>query len=166
MSTEMQGRHQVQSINTSPSVGGKYQTLIDANPYRNIEYTKTPWQNFLTSLGFRTQADAWKENMQVQANEYDAAIMQKQYDEHYNDPQSQVQRMRAAGLNPDIDGGSSIDSGSAAPPGEDPSTPMQTTADDASQLLSFGQSVMSAVTSAIGMASGIQGLQRNRLQYT
>lgn len=153
----------VSTNNDGISLGGKYQSLVDKNPYRNQTYQKSPWQNFLSALGFRTEADAWQENMSVQASEYDAAIAQKQYDEQYNDPLAQVERMRNAGLNPDIDGGSNISSGQAASLGEDPSTPMATSG-DAPQLLQFANTVMSSFTSAIGMVGTFQGIRRNALQ--
>lgn len=157
MSTQMQGYHPVSS--GSPSANGLYAS----NPYRNQTYVKSPWQNFLTSLGFRTQADAWQENMNVQAAEYDAAIAQKLYDQEYNDPQSQVARMRAAGLNPDLNGGDSIDSGHAASIGEDPSTPMQSTGDDA-QIMQLANGVLSAFSTSLGLVNSIQGVARNRIQ--
>lgn len=143
-------------------LGGQYQKLIDANPYRNQSYSESPWQAFLSGLGFRTQADAWKENMSVQAAEYDAAVAQKAFDTEYNDPQSQVERMKAAGLNPDIDPGS-IDSGSAAPMGEDPSTPMQSTGQEG-VIFEFGDRIMSAFSSALGMFQTFQGINRTHLQ--
>lgn len=140
--------------------------LKAANPYRNQPYKESGWQKFLSSLGFRTQADAWKENMSVQAAEYDAALAQKEFDTNYNDPQSQVARMKAAGLNPDIDP-SSIDSGSAAPMGEDPSTPMQATGDEGN-IISVAQTaanmILSGFSSAFGLVTNIQGIHRNSLQ--
>lgn len=149
---------------TSPSqLGPQYQSLIDANPYRNQTYQVSPWQAFLKALGFRTQADAWKENMAVQAAEYDASIAQKAYDESYNTPAMQAERMRAAGLNPDIDGGSSISSGEAASPAQDPSTPMQSTGDDA-QLGSFLNNVLSSVSTAVGLVQSFQGIEARSLQ--
>lgn len=133
-----------------------YQDLLDANPYRNLTYKKSFWQNVASWLGLRTQADAWQENMDVQSREYDAAIRQKQYDEEYNDPQSQMARMRAAGINPDIDGGQSIDSGSAAPLGEDPSTPMQTTGSNET-LSALASTLFGAFDTALNIVGGIQG---------
>lgn len=147
---------------SAPQVPYEYQSLIDANPYRNAGYTVRPWQQFLSWLGFRTQADAWKENMAVQAQEYDSAILQKQYNEDYNDPQSQVARMRAAGLNPDLDP-SSISSGEASPMPEDPSTPMQSTGQEGS-FSEFMGNVFSAFESVIGFTNGIQGIVGKNLQ--
>lgn len=151
------------SANTqSPEIAQRYQALIDANPYRNVEYRMSPWQKMLSKLGFRTGADAWKENMTVQANEYDQAILQKAYDEDFNDAFSQAARMRAAGINPDLDP-SSIDSGEAAPLGEDPSTPMQSTGEEG-VVMQVANGVMSAVSTALGMVGSIQGIFKNRLQ--
>lgn len=129
------------------------------NPYRGRSYAKSPWQGILTTLGFRTQADAWEENMATQAAEYDAAILQKQYDEEYNLPINQVARMRAAGLNPDIDGGSGIDSGSAAPMPEDPSTPMQATS-DADSVMPIVNGVLGAFSTAVGIVGTLQNVQK------
>ena len=147
---------------SSPEVASQYQGMINANPYRNVDYKVSPWQKFLSWLGFRTQADAWKENMAVQANEYDSAIIQKAYNEDFNDPQSQVARLRAAGLNPDLDP-SSVSSGEASPMPEDPSTPMQSTGQEG-QLLSFAEGIMNIASTAIGLVGSVQGISRNALQ--
>lgn len=135
------------------------------NPYVGLTYKKTGWQDFLTSLGIRTQADAWQENMQVQANEWESAMAMKLRDEEYNSPTNQVARMKAAGINPDLNGGNGIDSGEAAAMPEDPSTPMQTT-EDGVQIVDFANNVMSLFSTAIGMTQGIQGVVRNRLENT
>lgn len=155
---------------SSPELGPQYQSLLDANPYRGQTYTRTPWQNVLSALGFRTQADAWEENMRVQAAEYDASIAQKAYDESYNTPSMQVERMRAAGLNPDLDGGSSINPGEAAPLGQDPSTPMQSTGAEGTfgeavgTLSQIANMVLGGFSQGIGLVQTLQGVHANRLQ--
>lgn len=133
------------------------------NPYVGVEYKKSGWQNFLSSLGIRTQADAWQENMQVQANEWESAMQMKLRDEEYNSPTNQVARMKAAGINPDLNGGQGIDSGSAAQMPEDPSTPMQTTGDE-QQIMSVASGIMSCFSTALGMVSTVQGIQRSSLE--
>lgn len=139
-----------------------YEDLKNSNPYRNQSYKESGWQRFLSSLGFRTQADAWKENMSVQAAEYDAAIAQKQFDTEYDSPSAQAARMRAAGLNPDLDP-SSISPGSPGSMGEDPSTPMQSSGDEET-LGNIANGVMSAFTSALGIVTTFQGIHRNHLE--
>lgn len=154
------------------SLGPQYQSLLDANPYRNQNYAESGWQNFLSMLGFRTEADAWKENMAVQAAEYDAAIAQKAYDERYDSPSAQAERMRQAGINPDISGGENITSGESAALPQDPSTPMQSTGDEGElqRVVTMGAEIasgcMNAFTTAVGIVSSIQGIHRNRLDNT
>ena len=128
-----------------------------SNPYANQKYRESPWQFFLSNLGFRTQADAWRENMAVQAAEFDSALQQKAADMEYNDPVHQLERMRAAGLNPDIDGGSSISSGEAPAMPQDPSTPMQSTGWDGT-IQTLGTSILGAFSSALGIVQSIQGI--------
>lgn len=148
-------------------LGTRYQQMLDANPYRNQTYNTSPWQNFLSALGFRTEADAWKENMSVQAAEYDAAIRQKAADEEYNNATSQAARLRAAGLNPDLDGGSSISAGEAEGLPQDPSTPMQSTGEEtaiADMVSTFTNGILSSFSSALGLVGTFQGIRRNHLQ--
>lgn len=143
------------------------QKLSSSNPYFNSatgqDYHVSGWQQFLKTLGFRTGYDAWKENMGVQAAEYQAGLEQKAYDEEFNLPVNRVARLRAAGINPDLDGGKGFDSGSAAPMGEDPSTPMQSTGDEA-QLQNFANGVLSVFTTGLGIVQSMQGITRNRIQ--
>lgn len=137
-----------------------------SNPYDNLNYKKTPWQQFLSRLGFRTEADAFQENMQLQQNEFNTQLELKKYDESYNSPTAQVARMKAAGLNPDISGGDGIDSGSAASLGEDPSTPMQTSgmAGTAGEVMDFANTIMGIFSTSLGLTQSIQGVTRNRLE--
>lgn len=150
MSTQMQGWHQVSSPGPDPpDLGENYAALVAANPYRNQQYNKSPWQNFLTSLGIRTQADAWQENMNVQAAEYDAALAQKAYNEQFESPIQEASRMRQAGMNPDLQGIGDV--AGASPMGDDPSTPMQSTGEEG-KIIEAGNFIMSAVSTAFGIA--------------
>lgn len=165
MSTEMQGWHPIQSVNTFSKLGDRYDDLIAANPYRNLTYNKSPWQNFLTSLGIRTQADAWKENMQVQAAEYDAGIAQMKFENEFNSPSAEASRMRQAGLNPDLQGLGDV--AESAGMGEDPSTPMQTTGDVNENPVSFitqaANLIMGCATTGISLAKQFGDLRALRI---
>lgn len=136
--------------------------LRSANPYRNQTRQASGWDKFLNFLGFRSSTDAWNENMKVQADEYDASMLEKQYNENYDSASSQAARMRAAGLNPELDP-SSVSAGDSSAMPEDPSTPMQSVGDD-QQILGFADKVMSAFTTCIGLTSGVQGLIGKNLQ--
>lgn len=151
------------------------QKLSKSNPYSGVGtqfdehgnsvglYKVSPWQNMMSWLGIRTKADAWNENMAIQEREYNAALEQKAYDEQYNLPVNQVARMRAAGINPDLDGGKGIDSGQASPMGEDPSTPMQSTGDE-DTIANFANGILSVFSSGLGIVQSMQGITRNRIQ--
>lgn len=131
--------------------------VLAANPYKNQarNYFQSPWQTWLAGLGFRTESDAWRENMGVQSAEYDAQMALMQYQNEYNSPSAQAARMREAGLNPDLQGIGDV--AQAAMPGDDPSTPMQSTGAEgtASELANF---CMNAFTTALGITQGLQGM--------
>lgn len=139
------------------------ENLKASNPYKNRLYNESPWQQFLSSLGFRTEVDSFRENMQVQAAEYDAQMALMQYENEYNSPTQQVARMRAAGLNPDISGGNGIDSGNTSGPSQDPSTPMQTS-DEEHLFVPFVQGVFSIFSTAVGIISNFQGIKGKSLE--
>lgn len=148
-------------------LGGKYQALIDTNPYRSagLNYKESPWQKFLSALGFRTSADVYRENMAVQADEFDAQIAQQAYAEQYNSPVEEMARMKAAGLNPDISGGQGISAGEAQTPNQDPSLPISSEADITSDAVNmFANGVLSCFSSALGLVSSVQGIQRTHLE--
>ena len=86
----------------APSGYGNYDSLFQNNPYRNLQYNKSDWQEFLGMLGFRTDYDRWQEEAQANAAEWDAGVFQKMYDEAYNSETAKAQRMRQAGENPDL----------------------------------------------------------------
>lgn len=147
----------------SPTSGDpKLQALYDANPYANLTYQVGWWDQFQSWLGARSGYDAWKENMTLQAKEYDAQIAAMQYENEYNSPQAQVAREQAAGLNPNLNGGSSIDPGNTDGLPEDTNPPMISQS-DGEKFGNVVNGVMSAFTTAVGMVQSFQGIHRNRL---
>lgn len=131
--------------------------LIQNNPYRkNIDnYQPSFFQRLWMSLGGRTQYDAWKENMDVQADEYDAQMRLMQYQNEYNTPSSEVSRMRQAGLNPDLQGIGDV--AESVMPGDDPSNPMQSTGEE-QVINNVVSGVFNAFNTALGVVKGLQGM--------
>lgn len=127
------------------------QDLQKANPYKNVDYRRSGWQNFITSLGFRTNADAYQESLSLQSKEYDAALAEKSYNEEYDSAAAQTQRERDAGLNPDLTG--NIDSGSSSALKDD-GNPAIAPESDASSVGNFASVILSGVQMAFGLASG------------
>lgn len=106
----------VQQSNLAPvETGNKmYDALYKANPYNNLSYNRSGWQAFLSALGFRTDYDRWTEEQQVNKNEYDAQVASIIQQNQFNSPEEQAQRMRDAGMNPDLLGTQGV-SDSASP---------------------------------------------------
>lgn len=90
------------NLGEAPSGYGQYDKLFQNNPYRNLEYKQSFWQRIASLLGFRTGADKFAEQAQLNAAEYDADVFALMQQNDFNSPSEQAERMREAGLNPDL----------------------------------------------------------------
>lgn len=140
-----------------------YQTLYDANPYRNLTYHQSGWQKFLSLLGFRTDYDRWLEEAQLNANEYDAQVASIMQQNQYNDPAAQASRMRAAGQNPDLLGTSGV--AESASPVQDVNgmnVPETNSFDQARPVIEgFFGAVVGAISKGFVFAKDIVGFTRD-----
>lgn len=141
--------------------GSRYKDLASANPYANVQYRQSWIQKFLERIGFRTNKDAYLESMALQAQEYDNALLQKEYDESYNSPLAQAERERAAGLNPNLTG--NVSAGESSPIQDDGNPPIAPEADDLSMVQNFATSILSGVQFAFGIAKDFQALHSMKL---
>lgn len=146
---------------TAPETNNKRaQALYDANPYRKYTYKNSFLQNLASALGFRTNADSMREQMVMQAQEYDSAISQKLQDEMYNTPSEMASRMRQAGLNPDILGIG--DASAASPSPEDTSVPNLPQGDEINPSDAFNavaNIVSSSLLNFVGISKQMQELK-------
>ena len=142
-------------LGSAPSgYGSQYDQLFSANPYRNLTYKKSWWQNLLSDMGFRTKYDDFVEQARINAQEYDAGIFSMMQQNEYNSPVAQADRMRAAGQNPDLLGTGDVSD--AASPAEDPNgmnvsatqeiEPMQVVQFVSSRVLDIVPNTMSFIT--------------------
>lgn len=138
-----------------------YQDLASSNPYANVTYRKSWIQKVLESLGFRTNYDTYMESMNLQAKEYENALLQKQYNEQYDSPAAQAEREKAAGLNPDLAG--NISSGSSSPMVDDGNPPVVPEADDFNLALNFAGSCIQGLQGAFAMAGQFMNLKGQSL---
>lgn len=136
--------------------GQAYQGLAEANPYSNVSYRQSWIQKVLQNLGFRTNYDSYLEGMSLQAKEYDNALLQKEYDENYNSPLQQAMREQEAGVNPDLAG--NVGPGEASQMKDDGNPPVPPEANDLEQIAGFASGVLSAVETAFGLYSSVQGI--------
>ena len=140
--------------------GTEYDQLFANNPYRNLTYKKTGWQNFISALGFRTDADRWLEDAQVNAYEYDAGIFSLMQQNEFNSPQAQAERMKAAGQNPDLLGTGDV--AGAASPAEDPNGMSQNVGNE--EINQLGSSILNLVPSIMSFATNLTQLRGIRAE--
>lgn len=102
-------------FNSSSAAGSKPAAKGNTpqNPFTGIDPHKelSWWNRFTDALGFTNYSGRLENQYDLAAaqwqSEYDLAMADRQY----NSPEEQVARMRAAGLNPDLNGGQNISSG-------------------------------------------------------
>lgn len=149
----------------SGKYGSAYSSVVSANPYANMDYRQSFWQKVLSGLGFRTNYDAYKESMALQAKEYDAQMAQKAYNEQFDSALAQTQRLREAGINPDIAG--DVSAGESQSPVDDGNPPVPPQADDfglvSQGLQSLGAMAINSVQMALGFAKDFQSLRQMRI---
>lgn len=134
----------------SGALPSSYSKLQQANPYQTMDYRQSWMQQFLSKLGFRTNYDAYRESLALQAKEYDAALAEKAYNEQYDSPVEQVQRERDAGLNPDLTG--NISAGESSALRDDGNPAIAPEADDLAIAENFAGMCLQGVQMAFGLA--------------
>ena len=150
-------------VGQAPSGMGRYQDLYDANPYRQLEYRQSGWQRLLGNLGFRTSYDDFIDQAKINAAEYDAGIASMKFQNEYNSPAAEADRMRAAGLNPDLQGIGDV--AESASPTEDPNgMPVQDSSQQFSQVVQVTRTVMDIIPAVMSFATNLSQLKGVRLQ--
>lgn len=83
------------------------------NPYNNIDPNKSLswWNRFTDSLGFTNHSGQLNQQYDLLSNQWESEYALAMQDRAYNSPAQQVERMRAAGLNPDLNGGQNVSPG-------------------------------------------------------
>lgn len=154
------------SLSAAPSgYGQQYDDMFAANPYRNLEYKQSFWQRVASALGFRTGADKFAEQAQINANEYDADVFALMQANEYNSPTEQAERMRAAGLNPDL-----LGTGDVAPSAQMRNDANGMPTDESNEPLdvlnfasSVSQGVLNLIPQVLGFATNLQQLKGIRV---
>lgn len=132
--------------------GSMYDMLFQNNPYRNLNYNKSSWQDLLSWLGFRTDADRFQEEAQMNALQWDAGVYQQMYQDQYSSELAKSQRMREAGENPDLLGTGQVEGASS--PMEDPQG-MTPGPDESGVIPQIASGFMSAFNTAVGIATQV-----------
>lgn len=131
--------------------GDMYDALFAANPYRKQTYQQSGWQKLLSSMGFRTGYDDWLDQTSTNIAEWDASIMSMLQQNQYNEPAQQAERMRQAGINPDLLGTGDV--ASAASPMEDPNGMPAQDSNEIGKAAGLLSGFASSCMSAFGLAA-------------
>lgn len=101
----------------TPQNGKDYNAVL--NPYNTRTYEETGWDQFVSSLGFRSAYDRAEAERLANYNLWESQHAEQQRQEMYNSAQEVKQREEEAGLNPALSGqtigGGSSDALSFAP---------------------------------------------------
>lgn len=120
----------------NPYLGTQYEEQWNSNPYANNNREDSVWDRIGNLFGFRTGADKWQDELDVRSQEYDAQLASVVREEEYNSESAKVARMKAAGLNPDLQG---LGDASSASEMTEPETSPESAAESSSALDSVGK---------------------------
>lgn len=145
-----------QPVNT-----GMYSKVV--NPYRaqleNNSYQQSFWDRFGNWLGFNTKEDSYRLELERLANEFDADLQLQDITNEYNSEESQANRQREAGINPDLNGVDSAAATSDKPKGADSSNLSNIESMTTGQeIVPLVQTFSSVLTTALGDVSGMIGM--------
>lgn len=136
--------------------GSMYYNLWESNPWTVDKMTQkgTFWDGVANFLGFRSSYDTAIDQRAQAAAEYDAQVAQMKQENEYNSPEAQAARLRAAGINPDLQG-SGIDAGQAAEFAQEATPPEITPDENLTRIGAIFNGVAQAITLATGMNTSI-----------
>lgn len=139
--------------NISPTSSRSSSGTSPMNPYNNIDPNKSLswWNRFTDSLGFTNHSGQLNQQYDLLSSQWESEYALAMQDRAYNSPEQQVERMRAAGLNPDLNGGQNITPGESGlanneanaqlPERNDQSTEMANTMSTLGKAVQFAFSV-------------------------
>lgn len=84
-----------------------------ANSNRQNTYNDTFWDRFAKFFGGKLGSEKFQESLDLQDDALLNELLNAQREQEYNSPEAQAERMRAAGINPDL-GQSSLEAGEAS----------------------------------------------------
>lgn len=140
--------------------GTRFESQFNSNPYNHPTEVHDTW--------FSKAGTAAREELRQKSLEYANDLLRQYEEEKYNNPVAQSERLRAAGINPDLSG--DISSGAAASPGSIDSPDLAGAAammqEGTLTPFAVGQTILSTLSSGLGMLKQFQeiALSRNQAQ--
>lgn len=159
---QLMRNHVGTGLDYSHSSDPMYDEYFGANPYVGQTYNKT-WFDKLFGGIIRTPYDKWREEMALNAAQYDAGIVDMQQQNLYNSEAAKAQRMRAAGENPDLLGtGDVSDAANTNPDPQDVQLPEA--AEPFSAITNFASGFSSIISGAVGMMKTFEDMQYDKIR--
>lgn len=148
-----------------PTSGTDYGALYQNNPYRNYQYTPSFWDRIGSAINSRVGFNMIKTNQMKVADEMannaavtDAQIAEIQREEMYNSAGENAQRMREAGINPDLQM-SGVTGGEASPFDNQATSAMPDfSGPDSGDMPNFVRGLVGLIPSVTGMLTAFPEL--------
>lgn len=144
------------------------------NSSRKNTYRDTFWDKLAKVFGGKLGSEKFQESLDLEDQAFINELLNAQREQEYNSEEQQAARLRAAGVNPDLDGGASLSPAEASQIDDEvlggtglasalsgaQSQPMQV----ASALLDGCGSLLSLVSSGVGISRDLFSLESSELQ--
>ena len=138
----------------NPLAGTAYEELWDNNPYADKYYDPTFWDK----IGLSNKAKDANAEYDRLYSEYVSGLLDQHRQDEYNSPTAEAQRMREAGINPDLAGLSGQSNTNAVEAPNAGPIPALTGESPAHQVLGSITSVLGFATSTLSSIQSIKGL--------
>lgn len=137
----------------NPFVGTQYAALWENNPYADMYYDSTFWDD----IGLSSKANDQNAEYERLYNEYIAGLYDQQRQDEYNSESAIAERMRSAGQNPDLLGTSGgSQTGDLTPPSAGPQTALNGQSPAITSISLIGQ-ILGFATSSFQQINSIYG---------
>lgn len=136
--------------------GSRYFDLYNKNPYtmQSFHGRETAWDNLASALGFKSGYEAQLEDWLRARDEYNAQVEQLKGEDEYSSEQAKAQRLREAGINPDLQGIS--EASNAAEFAMDATGPeIRSNNESAERIIGVIGAIPKAITFAMGITQDI-----------
>lgn len=111
------------------------------------------------ATGFYSRADEFNDQLRLRQLEHDQQLETMEYENFYNSPSQQAMRMRAAGLNPDLQGLSGVSEASSY---NEPEQGLGIPQSDEPNLISLASSVVGLASTAQSLISAGVNIMRDK----
>lgn len=133
--------------------GTRYYDLWESNPYRTASSKRTFWDDVANAFGFRSSWDIADEQRIQAGKEYDAQIAQLKTEDEYNSPEQQAERMRAAGMNPDLLGTEGVSQ--AGEFAQEQTSPDYSGKEQVGKAVQFVGALTQVISTGVNMTTGV-----------